>query len=262
LHRHLRSFILPLVSLLALTPGAQSATIVPDNYANNAGNVSVLGVITLLPGVSQRLQQVIGASGLALPGPVLINAVAYRGATTNVLSPYTATIENLLVNMSTTSRNVDALSTTFTENTGPDETTVFSGSITLGSAGFVNPAPVPRPFELIINFSKPFYYDPSKGNLLLDIRNFSGTTPDSPSRIPSLDGTTSAQDSMSVMGSIQGGPDQNASTGVNATTGFTSTNATIVQFTYDVVVPEPSTYALAGTALATLLLLRRRSASR
>jgi hypothetical protein len=48
----------------------------------------------------------------------------------------------------------------------------------------------------VINFSKPFYYDPTKGNLLLDIRNTQGGVEVPPNQ-QQLDGTLNERDSVS-----------------------------------------------------------------
>lgn len=54
----------------------------------------------------------------------------------------------------------------------------------------------PTNFEVVINFTAPFYYDPSKGNLLLDVRNFEGGT-EVPSVDQQLDGTIASDDPVS-----------------------------------------------------------------
>ena len=57
------------------------------------------------------------------------------------------------------------LSSTFADNVGPDNTQVFSGPFQTA----VTFTGDPTNFEVVINFTTPFYYDPTKGNLLLDI---------------------------------------------------------------------------------------------
>ena len=49
---------------------------------------------------------------------------------------------------------------------------------------------------MVINFTTPFYYDPAKGNLLLDVRNSQGGT-EVPPLDQELDGTSAAGDSVS-----------------------------------------------------------------
>ncbi len=79
------------------------------------------------------------------------------------------------IRLSTTSRARDQLSTNFAQNVGADEVTVFDPSMattefvpTIGS-------------NLVYSLTKPFVYNPAKGNLLMDVRvqNISPTIPGS-----------------------------------------------------------------------------------
>jgi hypothetical protein len=120
----------------------------------------------------------------------LINRIAFRGHGPGV--PFTATVSQLQVNLSTTSKRPDALSSTFADNVGSDDTQVFSGPL---------PAAVtftgdPTNFEVVVNFTTPFFYNPAKGNLLLDIRNSQGGV-EVPPNDQELDGTSASGDSVS-----------------------------------------------------------------
>jgi hypothetical protein len=88
-----------------------------------------------------------------------------------------ATISNLQVNLSTTSKSPDTLSPVFAENPGSDDTVVFGPrQIVIGnSCGGGVP---PEDFRLGIGFTSPFFYNPKAGNLLVDIRNISGSSED------------------------------------------------------------------------------------
>ncbi len=88
---------------------------------------------------------------------------------------FTATISNLQINLSTTSIEPDHLNGTFAQNVGPDEVVVFQGSLAVSSR-FVGPANGPKEFDIIIPLTTPFLYDPRRGNLLIDFRNFSGSS--------------------------------------------------------------------------------------
>ena len=46
---------------------------------------------------------------------------------------FTATVSNIQINLSTTPRNPDGLSTTFAQNVGIDDTVVFNGALTISS---------------------------------------------------------------------------------------------------------------------------------
>jgi hypothetical protein len=75
-------------------------------------------------------------------------------------------LEGLTIALSTTQKPVDGLSTTFSENVGPDETIVFDGDIWLQARGSGNRLPLP--FDIAIPLQKPYYFS-GDGNLFLDI---------------------------------------------------------------------------------------------
>lgn len=109
-------------------------------------------------GPSIHYQQVYAAS--AFSGVTQINSVTFFqvftaqfGGTTTVLSG------NYQVSLSTTTKTVDQLSPTLSSNIGADNTVIFNGNL-----GGVSTSP-----SFTINAAVPFLYDPSAGNLLLDI---------------------------------------------------------------------------------------------
>lgn len=84
----------------------------------------------------------------------------------------TAFTTNLVANLSTTTKSPDGLSSRFAENVGADSTTVFTpkeyhveGSLRCGP-GFFTKSEFVSPMHLDV----PFFYNPSKGNLLLDLK--------------------------------------------------------------------------------------------
>lgn len=83
---------------------------------------------------------------------------------------FSVVVSNLQVKLSTTSKAPYGLSSTFAENIGSNETTVFSGSLPISSQ-FTGPANGPKDFDIIIPLQTPFVYNPAQGNLLLDLRN-------------------------------------------------------------------------------------------
>ena len=122
---------------------------------------------------SQRYQQVFAASEfLSLLGPQFITQIAFR-PDAQLGNAFSSTISSIQINLSTTSAAPDNLSTTFANNVGPDDTVVFSGSLALSSV-FTGPESGPKDFDIVIDLQTPFLYNPAAGNLLLDIRNFSG----------------------------------------------------------------------------------------
>lgn len=232
-----RGILLP--ALLALTLGAglgdlaQASTVVVPGFdastEGNGGNSYPFG-----SGFSsQRYQQVYGASAFS-DGLLMITQIAFRPDAT-LGSAFTATLPNIQIDLSTTSAAVDLLSTTFANNVGANDTVVYSGSLTLSSA-FTGPAGGPKAFDIVINLTTPFLYNPAAGNLLLDVRNFAGGGGGL------LDRESSTSDAISrVYTENQGVNSPSVNPGEADTAGL------VTQFTVTAV-PEPAT-ALFGIAL-------------
>lgn len=178
------------VSDIFTTPVFTGPLVVPNKWANaQADSGSLFPLFSSQP---IRYQQVFNAGEFARlnPGGGIINRIAFRGHGPGV--PFTASIPQLQVNVSTTSKTADSLSSTFAENVGADDTQVFSGPLQTAvtfTGGASN-------FEVVITFSTPFYYDPGKGNLLVDIRNAQGGT-ELPPNDQELDGTVAEGDPVS-----------------------------------------------------------------
>jgi len=127
-------------------------------------------------GVDIERDQIImdGSLFTGFGGPVVIDSLAFR--LDKDASATSASFDDIQVRLSTALTTVATLSTTLANNIGPDETTVFSGPLTLtSSAGAGNPSD----FDLLIPFLVPFQYDPTAGDLLLDWQytaNFGGSS--------------------------------------------------------------------------------------
>lgn len=164
-------------ALLAFgTMGAvHGAAIVPGNLENIEGNTN-MGYpfnISYFGLSSSRYQQVFAAREFSsLSEPFLITQILFRPDTA-MGKPFSSTLPNIQINLSTTTKAPDALSTIFAQNIGADERVVFSGALSFSSA-FTGAATAPKNFDIAINLATPFLYNPSVGNLLLDVRNFSG----------------------------------------------------------------------------------------
>ena len=104
-----------------------------------------------------RLQQVYDAAAFGAT-PLLIT-----GFRLHADGAFTATYPDIQFNLSTTGKQVDALSLIFAENLGLDDTAVYRDELYVNSHQTIS-----------IEFTAPFFYDPSAGNLLLDIRNHGG----------------------------------------------------------------------------------------
>ena len=143
-----------------------------------------------------RYQQVFDHSQFAMfaAGGEYITQIAFRVHSPGI--PFTASISSLQVNLSTTTKTVDGLSSTFATNVGADDTVVFPQASVQFSTSVAGPIDGPQAFDLVITFPTPFHYDPAQGNLLVDIRNASGATHD-PANDQEIDATSSSGDATS-----------------------------------------------------------------
>jgi len=203
---------------------------------------------------SVRYQQVYAASEFtALAGPEFITEIAFRPKSFTEPT-YAVTLSNIQINLSTTANGPDALSLTFANNVGPDDTTVHSGTLPLSSS-ITGPVGGPNAFDIVISLTAPFLYDPSAGNLLLDVRNFSGPGP-FPSMFFDAHFASDGISRVFASGSGEGGsPLQADSLGLVTKFTFQPTFQPMAP-----VIPEPSTMLLLGSGLAGLVAWRLRKA--
>jgi hypothetical protein len=123
--------------------------------------------------VAQRVQQVYASSEFS-NSPILITAIYWRPSINDGF-PFRTVVSNIQVNLSTTSKQPDQLSSVFAENVGLDDQIVFAGPLKLSSR-FRDAAGGTKKFDMMLRLQHPFYYDPAQGNLLVDIHNFQGST--------------------------------------------------------------------------------------
>jgi hypothetical protein len=147
-------------------------------------------------------------------------------------------LQNIRVELSTTSKMPDGLSSTFAENVGTDNTVVYSGLLRLNYVTF-------------ISLQTPFLFDPAQGNLLMDVRNFA--TPPAPSfGVRQFLGEDTRGDTISSVASLD----------VNSPTARVGSGGMVTLFQVTAV-PEPSTLLLllvGGSALVVSGWRRKRSA--
>lgn len=223
--------------LLILCPAARADFVVaPNGYESVAGNVNNRFPLNTR---GMRYQQVFNANQFAaFAEPTYLNQIAFRNA---IDSPGTwaGSIADLRISLSTTAAYADGLSSTFASNVGADATQVVSGTVSWVVSN--NPGPGnTKAFDLVINFGREFLYDPTQGNLLLDITNVSGTSPFNIANF--LDAVDVTGDGTSRVF----GPDRQP----NATTGEIDSQGLIVRFGTGRVVPEPATVVMLGLGLA------------
>ena len=151
--------------------------VVPSASSNVDGNTYSFGGPAINQPSTLRYQQVYGASELAYLsnfGGGWLFDVVFRGDATN--GTQTAPeLPSMQLNVSTTQRGPDQLSSVFSDNVGPDDTIVRSGSFSSLLIGGHRQGP--EGWGYLIGFSKKlFFYNPTTGNLLLDFRIFQGNT--------------------------------------------------------------------------------------
>jgi hypothetical protein len=181
-----------------------------------------------------RFQQVYDHSDFSLisTGGGWVTTIAFRGDES--LGGGFGQVTNFQINLSTTPRGPDGLSSVFAENPGVDEKIVLGPS---RAAMFSSPGD----YLIRLSLTDPFFYNPAAGNLLMDIRNYSGIDYFGGMAF-SLDAQSTVGDSVSSVYALN----------VNASSGTAVTGGLLTEFVVTPV-PEPSTYALAS--LGTLLLL-------
>lgn len=155
---------------------APIVTVSPGSAASVEGNSNNGYVFNTQNGFSPARDQEVYSSSLfsAQSEPMYIKQIAFRQDVAGGAS--SVAIPDLRIALSTTSRGPNQLSTTFADNTGQDTSTVFSGPLSISTMQVPdNIGSAPRPFDILINLQKPFLYDPSKGNLLVDMTNMHAT---------------------------------------------------------------------------------------
>jgi hypothetical protein len=138
--------------------------VVPNTLATNDANSS----FTSQSGGAIRAMQIFDASQFgALSGPSFLTQVALRPDT--IPGPSGPQTSTLRIYVSTTSRSVAGMSTTFSQNIGTNNTLVFDGTVNVTTGNLPGPGNT-RQFDYVLPLTTPFLYDPAAGNLVLDIQ--------------------------------------------------------------------------------------------
>ncbi|WP_375404398.1 PEPxxWA-CTERM sorting domain-containing protein [uncultured Sphingomonas sp.] len=163
-----------LSSVLGAAPALAQDIVVPGVTATRSGGSNQTFPFNLNNGVSQRYQQIYAAAQFG-SAPVTLNAIKFRQASDpSGGNPFASTISSITLNLSTALTRQGAASSVFAANVGRDNVTVFNGALTLQSTAPAKRDGSVQPFDIIIPFATPFTYDPTVGDLLLDVFNFSG----------------------------------------------------------------------------------------
>lgn len=217
----------------------------PNIYENAEGNNGVNIPFSRAPA---RYQQIHAASEFAnLLEPGLVAGIAFRVETNR--PAFAATIPSVEVRLSTTDAAPgESLSGVFGDNEGADVTLVYAGALDFASS--VTGAG-PRPFDLVVPITGEFLYDPSLGNLLLDITILEN--PDA-ATVAFLDAGSGVP-----LGSLHYRVFCTAGCSPSDSAGATGDGLLVTQFTF---VPEASSAAAGATAIASLAFASGRRSSR
>lgn len=199
---------------------------------DSEGNTFSTIPFTAGPQTSLRFQQLYDFAGddiLGIQGPFLIRSISFREDATHQFG-FTSYFRDFQLNLSTTSRSDDGLSSVFSENVGADDRVVIPrGEFRIGAS------------QVIIRLTTPFLYNPREGNLLLDIRNYGGGG--TGWAIPPFVGSAYL-DALNTLGD---GVSSVSATSINALSGSTSTLGLVTTF-HMTQVPEPSSLVMATFA--------------
>jgi hypothetical protein len=244
----------------ATIPTARGTTVIapnnlPDSSGSEPANQTYGDTGNLFPlfpgaGTALRYQQVYDASQFSAfaPGGEDITEILFRvGADAAARldhGAFATTIPAIQFTLSTTSSSPDNLSSTFANNLGADAVTVYGvpgtgAPLAVSSTGSATGNPAP--FDIAVQLTTPFHYDPSKGNLLLEVDNYAGAA--SPTGIQ-LDGTIASGDSISRV--------YNFGSATAVTSNNLDTQGVVTEF---LAVPEPHTALLLATTLPAVLVL-------
>lgn len=232
------------MAAICLVVAASSATaigiVTPAATENVDGNINNVAPFSDFARYT-RYQQIFAATDFAKVGGVArLTALSFRP---DAAMPRAGSYAfSGALSLSTTSKGESGLLSNLSANVGSDAMTVFSGETTLTTASTLLGNGT-YAFDFTFDFSTPFFYDPSKGNLLLDI-----TFVANPSTPVILDASFVAGDGTSRAYH-------------SSDRGFNSDTAGLVARFEVTAVPEPTSLVLFGLGIAALAALRGRRGS-
>jgi hypothetical protein len=250
----MKNYLTSILLTAAASCLGQSSNITQLSPFGVSGNLSstlpFLSPNTSAPSI--RYQQVYASSDfIPLCGPVscmtgvspfLISDITFReafGSTAGI----DVNLANVQIDLSTSSKSPDGLTSNFAANIGTDDSVVFSGPLHFYETD-----------GLKITLQKPFLYDPRRGNLLLDVRNFVTTGPP-PFGFWGLQFESQVGDTVSSVSALN----------VNSDTATSTSTAGLITRFDGVAVPEPGPAVLFGLGMLGCGIIafgRRRSAGR
>lgn len=231
-----RTFLV--AALAAALPSAFAIDIVVPNI--NAANPGPSNQAFPFNTGAMRYQQVFAANQFG-GNSGIVQGWHYR-VDESTGNPFGATNVNMDIWLSHTAMNPQGLSTTFDNNHGGDKTLVFSGNMSISSAGNASF------FDIFIDVNDVFLYN-GTGNLLLEVKKYSQSA------------TTSQFDAAGTGVGVGGTPWTDrlwASGNANAATGSSAGDDGMVTRFRLGVIPEPSSMLALGAGLAALIARRRK----
>ena len=145
------------------TPAKADLVVVPgalESVEGNSGNGFPFNIGLFGIG-SMRYQQIYSASEFSTGG--IVDDIRFRREEDE--TGFTDVLLDMQINLSYAATSVLSPSATFADNIGSGLVTVFDGTMFISSSG----VGTPNPFDIIVNVANLFNYDPSQGDLLLDI---------------------------------------------------------------------------------------------
>lgn len=197
--------LLAILSVHDCSAQLESFLVVPNSATDKDGNSSTILPFTAYANtnfevITVRYQQIFASSEFTnVPiGGSFITAFSFRADCTN-RDTVGGFATNLVITLSTTQRKPDQLSRIFSENRGIDSISVL-GPTNFGVSGnTVGCRLTGHTFSASdrVNLPTPFFYDPSKGNLLLEITHAGFGTIKTPRGRIDLDSVNSVGDGTS-----------------------------------------------------------------
>ena len=158
----MRSVFVALICLASACLSSAVELVVPNTLAEGGTNTYPFWFTPC------HYQQSYDASHFSLLGTNggFITSVAFRGGGNTTSFVYAMTVSLSTSPAPTNAASSNLLHAAFADNTGPDKTVVFSSSWEMR---VFPPRDNLLQFQFVIPFSRPFFYNPTNGNLLLDI---------------------------------------------------------------------------------------------
>jgi hypothetical protein len=165
------AFLLTLLYILAATQLWGQSIVAPNEFAEQDGDTSSTSISGNAGGT--RIMYLYDASQFqSLSKPAYLTSFAWRpDQNVGPSGPRTGTYK---VFVSTTHQAPADFSTQFSDNIGEDNTLVFDGTFTQSTENKPGPGNT-RQFDYVFSFTTPFLYDPSAGNLVVDLQIAEGS---------------------------------------------------------------------------------------